>query len=55
MSTKKTPGTVTNYRDSRSGQFVTERFVRQNPAITETERNPRHTPPSRPNPPKGRK
>ena len=46
---KKTPsGTVTNYRNSKTGQFVPPSEVRRHPATTETERNPRHAPSSPP-------
>jgi hypothetical protein len=51
MATKKPPDVV-NRRNSQTGQFVTEEYVKKHPKKTETEHNPRRTPPS--NPPKNK-
>jgi hypothetical protein len=47
MSTKK-PDEIVNYRNSKTGKFVTKEYVEKHPTKTETEHNPRHTPPSKP-------
>jgi hypothetical protein len=49
MATKK-PDEVINYRNSKTGKFVTKEYVEKHPKKTETEHNPRHTP--TPSPPK---
>jgi hypothetical protein len=46
MATKK-PDEVINYRNSKTGKFVTKEYVEKHPKKTETEHNPRHTPPSK--------
>lgn len=43
MATKK-PDEVINYRNSKTGKFVTKEYVEKHPKKTETEHNPRHTP-----------
>lgn len=47
MPSKKGPP---NYRDSKSGEFVTERYAKHHPATTEKEHNrpaPKSPPPKR--------
>ena len=36
-----------NYRNSKTGKFVTKEYVEEHPKKTETEHNPRRTPPSK--------
>lgn len=38
---KPKPPTVTNHRDAKSGQFVTEQYVKTHKSTTTTEHNPR--------------
>ena len=47
MPTKK-PDEVVNYRNSKTGRFVTKEYVEKHPKKTETEHNPRHTSSSKP-------
>lgn len=47
MASKKGPP---NYRDSKSGEFVTERYAKTHPATTEKEHN--RPPPKTPSAPK---
>jgi phage pi2 protein 07 len=43
MATKKSEEVI-NYRNSKTGKFVTKEYVEKHPKKTETEHNPRHTP-----------
>jgi hypothetical protein len=43
MATKK-PDEVVNYRNFKTGKFVTKEYVEKHPKKTETEHHPRGTP-----------